>query len=91
LSLIKNTFTETLSETEAELKERKTITGKRFLLTAHPSILPYKTFVNLDFSFREKVLKPQKSIVETDYPVLFTSYLLLMSTIFLKKSFLQKK
>lgn len=58
----------------ASFKERKTITGKKFLLTAAPSVLPYKTFVSLDFSFREKVISPQKSIIETDYPVLFRSY-----------------
>ena len=57
-----------------EFKQRKTIAGKRFLLIANPMVLPYKTFVNLDFSFREKVLTPQKSIIETNYPVLFTSY-----------------
>ena len=34
-----------------------------------------QTFVNLDFSFIEKALAPQKSIIESDYPVLFTSYL----------------
>jgi len=55
-------------------KKKKSIAGKRFLLTAEPSVLFYKTFVNLDFSFREKVLEPQKSIIETDYPILFTSY-----------------
>lgn len=57
-----------------EFKERKTLTGKRFLLMALPTVLPYKTFINLDFSFREKIFNPQKSIIETEYPVLFTSY-----------------
>jgi len=56
-------------------KEKQTIAGKTFLLTAMPEVLPYKTFINLDFSFREKVLSPQKSIIKTDYPVLFTSYI----------------
>lgn len=66
---------DSLSKKEAiEFKERKTIAGKRFLLTAKPVVLPYKTFVNLDFSFRERILDPKKSIIETDYPVLFTSY-----------------
>lgn len=65
----------TLSKKEAiEFKERKSVAGKRFLLTAKPVVLPYKTFVDIDFSFREKVLTPQKSIIETDYPILFTSY-----------------
>jgi len=56
-------------------KEKKTIAGKRFLLTADASVLPYKTFVNLDFSFREKVLEPQKSVIDTNFPVIFTSYI----------------
>lgn len=65
-----------LSKKEAvTFKEKKTIAGKRFLLTADASALPYKTFVNLDFSFREKVLEPQKSVIDTNFPVIFTSYI----------------
>ena len=60
---------------EIEIKERKVLAGKTYLLTALPSILPFKTFVKLDFSFREKVIKPAKSTIETDYPILFTSYI----------------
>jgi len=45
------------------------------LLIAELSVLPYKTFISLDFSFREKVLEPQKSIIETDFPIIFTSYI----------------
>lgn len=71
--ILKN-FTQLAKEEDIEFKERKSIAGKRFLLTANPFVLPYKTFVNLDFSFREKVFLPQKSIIETDYPVLFTTY-----------------
>jgi predicted nucleotidyltransferase component of viral defense system len=65
-----------LSKTEAiSFKKRKTIVGRKFLLTASATVLPYETFVSLDFSFREKVLEPQKTIIETDYPVLFSSYI----------------
>lgn len=74
LDFIKRVFQKASKEIDVDFKERRTIIGRRFLLTAHPSILPYKTFVNLDFSFREKVLEPHKSIIETDYPILFTSY-----------------
>lgn len=56
-------------------KERKTIAGKKFLLTISASVLPYKTFISLDFSFREKILQPERSIIETEYPVIFTSYI----------------
>lgn len=74
LSFILKLFNVFSKKEMVEFRERKTITGKKFLLTALPSVLPYKTFISLDFSFREKVLNPQKSIIETDYPVLFTSY-----------------
>lgn len=68
-------FKELERKENIEIKEKKAVAGKRFLLTAQPSVLPYKTFVNLDFSFREKVLQPQKSIIDTDFPVVFTSYI----------------
>jgi len=76
LTFIWKIFKEITKEESIEFKERKTITGKRFLLTAFPKVLPYKTFINLDFSFREKILEPQKSIIKTeDYPLIFTSYI----------------
>lgn len=59
---------------DVKFKERKSLTGKTFLMTAVPGVLPYKTFVKLDFSFRESVFKPEKSILKTLYPVLFTSF-----------------
>ena len=74
LDFIWQVFEDLSKKEPVKFKERKTIAGKRFLLTGLPVVLPYKTFVNLDFSFREKVLDPQKSIIETDYPLLFTSY-----------------
>ncbi len=74
LSLIKRVFNEFSKQEEVEFKDRKTITGKRFLMTASPSILPYKVFVNLDFSFREKVFEIEKSIIKVDYPIVFSSY-----------------
>lgn len=54
-------------------KERKSIAGKQFLLSAE-NILPYKTYIALDFSFREKVFSENRSIIQTAYPVIFTSY-----------------
>lgn len=54
-------------------KKKKSISGKQFLLAAE-NILPYKTYIALDFSFREKVLSNDRSIIQTAYPVLFTSY-----------------
>lgn len=74
LALLNTVFEKISLQEHIDFKERKTIAGKRFLMSSHPSILPYKTFVNLDFSFREKALQVQKSIIQTDYPVIFTSY-----------------
>lgn len=54
-------------------RERKSITGKQFLIAAE-DILPYKTYIALDFSFREKVFSNDHSIIQTAYPVIFTSY-----------------
>ena len=76
LEFIKKIFKQIAQKESIEFKERKTIKGKRFLMTALPTVLPYRTFVNLDFSFREKVINPQKSIIKIeDYPILFTSYI----------------
>jgi len=74
LKFIWNLFEEISKKENIEFKERKSISGKRFLLSATPTILPYRLFVNLDFSFREKVIFPQKSIINTGYPIIFTSY-----------------
>ena len=75
LVLIRDTVKKLSQQETIGFKERKTITGKRFLLTLKPGVMPYDIFINLDFSFREKVLIKEKSIIETDYPVLFTSYI----------------
>jgi len=56
-------------------KEKKSIAGKKFLLIFKPLLLSYEIFINLDFSFGEKVLEPQKSIIETNFPIIFTSYI----------------
>ncbi|MEW5938684.1 MAG: nucleotidyl transferase AbiEii/AbiGii toxin family protein [Chloroflexota bacterium] len=54
-------------------KERKSLAGKQFILTADETLL-YKVTIALDFSFREKVLTDERSLIRTAYPVLFTSY-----------------
>lgn len=72
---INTIFAELEKEEEVSFKERKTITGKRFLLTASSVILPYATFINLDFSFREKVWQPEKSTLDSPYPIIFTSFI----------------
>ena len=56
-------------------KERKTLTGKTFLLSADIPFFKNNVFVKLDFSMREKVLQPTKSILRTDYPVIVQSFI----------------
>ena len=74
-SFLKRIFQSMEKEEEVSFKTRKTITGKRFLMTAKPSAIAFEIFINLDFSFREKILNPKKSTITTEYPVLFTSFI----------------
>ncbi len=60
-------------EEDVTWKERKSVAGKQFLLTAGKT-LPYQATIALDFSFREKVLAGDRSLLQTAYPVLFTSF-----------------
>jgi len=75
MQLINSVFSEVSKNEEISFKQRRTIAGKTFLLTAKPGILPYATFINLDFSFREKVIQPEKSTIDTPYPILFNSFI----------------
>lgn len=80
-------FTESLNKTFASLenegqinfKLRKTLAGKRFLLSATLPDSTLESFINLDFSFREKVFESQRSFIKSEYPVLFTSQVSHMS------------
>jgi len=56
-------------------KKRKTLAGETYLLSAVKENEGYGLFIKLDFSFREKVLKPTKSIVDTIYPIIFTTFI----------------
>jgi predicted nucleotidyltransferase component of viral defense system len=70
-----NASFERISKIEnVKFREKDSLAGKRFLLVAPPEVMSHETFVNLDFSFREKALKPEKAIIRTDYPVTFTSF-----------------
>ena len=58
---------------EISFKERKTLTGKRYLLTANSGIMKNSTYINLDFSFREAVTHIEKSPLVTEYPISVSS------------------
>ncbi len=72
---IKTLFSAISNEVPVKFKERKTLTGKKFLLTWQSKIVSYPIFISLDFSFREKIIYKTKSIIKTDFPVLFYSYI----------------
>jgi predicted nucleotidyltransferase component of viral defense system len=55
-------------------KEQKTIAGKRFVLNSQNIKDFPPSYIHLDFSFREKVFEPQKTIITTPYPILFSSF-----------------
>lgn len=57
------------------IKIRKTMVDKSYLLTVIKENKSYSLFINLDFSFREKVLSPDQSVIKTEYPVIFTSFI----------------
>ena len=59
----------------ATFKERETITGKSFLLTAKVPYLKSKVFMKLDFSMRENVLEPTQNILTTDYPIVMQGFI----------------
>ena len=76
---LRKTFAILESEGQISFKQRKTLAGKRFLLSATLPDSILKSFINLDFSFREKVFEPQNSFIKSEYPVLFTSQVTHMS------------
>lgn len=57
------------------IKQKPAVAGKSYLLTYAGSPLPFKVFIRLDFSFRELPLLPTKSLLTTDFPVIFTGFI----------------
>lgn len=79
LNILTHTFSTLENEGEISFKERKTLTGKRFLLSATLPDSTLKSFINLDFSFREQVFEVENSHLKPEYPILFTSEVFHMS------------
>jgi len=68
-------FLKKLSKIEnIDFKEKRSISGKKFVLIVNDKVLENKVFIDLDFFFREKIFYPESSIIKTDYPVIFTSF-----------------
>jgi len=73
--MIDTVFTAITNQSRLIFKEQKTIAGKRFVLNSQNIKDFPPSYVHLDFSFREKVLEPQKTIITTPYPILFSSFI----------------
>lgn len=63
------------SQENLSFKSRESLAGKRYLITAKFPENDNKVFVNLDFSFREKIWESEKTILQTEYPVIMNSYI----------------
>lgn len=79
LDTLAKTFFELTKEGQIKFKERETLTGKRFLLSATLPDSTLKSFINLDFSFRERVFEIENSHLKPEYPILFRSEISHMS------------
>ncbi len=79
LDVLHKTFAALVNEGQISFKKRETLTGKRFLLSASLPDSTLKSFINLDFSFREQVFEIEKSIVKPEYPILLTAEISHMS------------
>lgn len=73
--LITRLFSKLENQYLFKFKERDTLTGLTFLLTATLPFLKSEVFVRLDFSMRENALEPVKNIIETDYPIILQSFI----------------
>ncbi len=60
-------------------KKKRSISGYTYLLTADIPFLEGKVYVKLDFSTREKVLEPTQTILKTSYPIVFQSFVNVLS------------
>ncbi|MBL7159872.1 nucleotidyl transferase AbiEii/AbiGii toxin family protein [Candidatus Microgenomates bacterium] len=54
IKFISKVFSKVLINEGLSVKKRKSIAGIRYLLTYSNGVLPFKVFITLDFSFREK-------------------------------------
>lgn len=62
-----------------KFKERDSITGKTYLLTAQIPVIEPLVYVRLDFSGREDVLEPTNSILKTNYPIIVQNFIRALS------------
>lgn len=58
-----------------KFKEKDTLAGRTFLLTAEVPNLKAPSYVKLDFSMRENVLNPVQALLKTEYPIIIQSFI----------------
>ncbi len=63
------------SKYPVEYREKMTLVGKSYLLTATISGFKTEVFVRLDFSFRESVIRPKNKMMDTPYPIIIKNYI----------------
>ena len=56
-------------------KEKEALSGRTFLLTADVPNLSSSSYIKLDFSMRENVLRPIQEILKTEYPIIVQSFI----------------
>jgi predicted nucleotidyltransferase component of viral defense system len=77
---IKKFFKEVGEKYPITFKEKDTIAGKTYLATVKTDFLKQKVYIKLDFSFREKVIKPSKEIIKDNkYPIIFKGFIYCLS------------
>jgi predicted nucleotidyltransferase component of viral defense system len=77
---IQKFFKEMVKKYPVTFKEKDTIVGKTYLATIKTDFLKQKVYIKLDFSFREKVIKPSKEIIKDNaYPVVFRGFIYCLS------------
>lgn len=59
---------------EFSFKKKRKITGKSYLMKYEGEVLDFPVFVSLDFSFRENPLTREKTILSTNFPIVFSSF-----------------
>ncbi|MGB9707474.1 MAG: nucleotidyl transferase AbiEii/AbiGii toxin family protein, partial [Microgenomates group bacterium] len=75
LNFILKFFNLLQQEEPMSFRKKKTVLGKKFLLTYKSDLVSFPVFINLDFSFREKIVHKTKSIISVDFPIIFRSYI----------------
>lgn len=58
-----------------KIKEKRTLSGKSYLLTLEKGLVNFPIFISLDMSFRENVLQKKRGIIKSDFPVIFSSFI----------------